>query len=108
MANLVERSGGVYIRLGGNTQEFAALVDTLPGGHTFGKEDSGSSQTVGLSFGPELLLILYRQKRQQCFILSTCSTWPPTFHRWSTFVGFWVSFHFRRSPGRRHSADVIC
>jgi hypothetical protein len=34
------------IRLGGNTQEFATLVPELPDGHTFGKEESGSNQTV--------------------------------------------------------------
>ncbi|KAF8949995.1 glycoside hydrolase family 79 protein [Flammula alnicola] len=46
MANLQERSGGVIIRLGGNTQEFAALVDSIPNGHTFAKTDSGSTQTT--------------------------------------------------------------
>ncbi|KAF4612358.1 hypothetical protein D9613_003768 [Agrocybe pediades] len=46
MANLQERAGGVVIRLGGNTQEFATQVDSLPDGHTFGKTDSGSTQTT--------------------------------------------------------------
>jgi hypothetical protein len=46
MANLQERAGGVVIRLGGNTQEFAAMVPSLPNGHTFAKADSGSTQTV--------------------------------------------------------------
>jgi len=46
VSNLQERSGGVVIRLGGNTQEFAALVDHIDGGHTFAKVDSGSTQTV--------------------------------------------------------------
>ncbi|KAF9474970.1 hypothetical protein BDN70DRAFT_884295 [Pholiota conissans] len=48
LANIQERSGGVVIRLGGNTQEFAALVptDSIANGHTFAKADSGSTQTT--------------------------------------------------------------
>ncbi|KAF8154266.1 glycoside hydrolase family 79 protein [Crassisporium funariophilum] len=50
MANLQERSGGVLVRLGGNTQEFAKLVEEdderLAHGHYFGKVDSGTSQTT--------------------------------------------------------------
>jgi len=49
MANLEERAGGVVIRIGGNTQEFAAMVDSIPNGHTFMKVDSGSTQTVSIS-----------------------------------------------------------
>ncbi|KAF9556467.1 glycoside hydrolase family 79 protein [Agrocybe pediades] len=48
MANLVERSGGVVIRIGGNTQEFAKQVPlgSLEFGHTFAKTESGSTQTT--------------------------------------------------------------
>ncbi|KAH9476802.1 Beta-glucuronidase [Psilocybe cubensis] len=46
MSNLIERSGGVLIRIGGNTQEFATMVPFLEGGKTFDKEDSGSTQTT--------------------------------------------------------------
>lgn len=46
MANLQERSGGVVIRLGGNTQEFATMVPYLANGSTFSKADSGSTQTT--------------------------------------------------------------
>ena len=46
MSNLQERCGGVSIRLGGNTQEFAAMVDSLPNGDTFAKVDSGANTTV--------------------------------------------------------------
>jgi hypothetical protein len=48
MSNLVERAGGVVIRIGGNTQEFAAQVPlgSLPNGRTFDKVDSGSNQTT--------------------------------------------------------------
>ncbi|PPR01293.1 hypothetical protein CVT24_006368 [Panaeolus cyanescens] len=50
IANLQERAGGVYIRIGGNTQEFATMVPEdspflLPY-HTFGKTDSGTTQTT--------------------------------------------------------------
>jgi hypothetical protein len=58
MANIVQRAGGVVIRLGGNTQEFASLVpiDAIPNGHTFAKVDSGSTQTVGTPFYLPLVL----------------------------------------------------
>jgi adenosine/AMP kinase len=50
MANLQERAGGVLVRLGGNTQEFATMVEEgdhrIEPGHTFGKTLSGSTQTV--------------------------------------------------------------
>ncbi|KAF5334902.1 hypothetical protein D9611_009930 [Ephemerocybe angulata] len=46
LSNLAERAGSVVIRLGGNTQEFATLVPELPDGRTFGKEDSGTTQTT--------------------------------------------------------------
>ncbi|KAF9033112.1 hypothetical protein BJ165DRAFT_1515715 [Panaeolus papilionaceus] len=50
MANLQERAGGVYIRIGGNTQEFATMVPDdspfLQPYHTFGKTDSGTTQTT--------------------------------------------------------------
>ena len=46
MSNLVERAGGVVIRLGGNTQEFATLVEQTPAGpgHTFDKEEQAVAQ----------------------------------------------------------------
>ena len=50
IANIASRGGGVPIRIGGNTQEFAVMVDSIPGanntGKVFGKEDSGSTATV--------------------------------------------------------------
>ncbi|KAF9051566.1 glycoside hydrolase family 79 protein [Panaeolus papilionaceus] len=50
LANLQERAGGVNVRIGGNTQEFAVMVEPdsellLPY-HTFGKTLSGSTQTT--------------------------------------------------------------
>ncbi|KAF9529902.1 glycoside hydrolase family 79 protein [Crepidotus variabilis] len=46
MSNLQERAGGILIRIGGNTQEFAVMVDKLDNGRTFGKTVSGSNATT--------------------------------------------------------------
>ncbi|KAF8900473.1 hypothetical protein CPB84DRAFT_1847260 [Gymnopilus junonius] len=48
MANLQQRAGGVVIRIGGNTQEFAAQIPlgSLPDGRTFSKVDSGVNTTT--------------------------------------------------------------
>ena len=50
MSNLEERAGGVVIRLGGNTQEYASMVDSLPKGATFSKAAFNSNQTVSWIF----------------------------------------------------------
>jgi hypothetical protein len=47
MANLVKRSGIVKIRVGGNTQENAVLVDSLDNGKVLEKQLIGGS--VGLA-----------------------------------------------------------
>jgi hypothetical protein len=50
ISNIAARGGGVPIRIGGNTQELAVMLDNVPGaegtGRVFGKEDSGSKATV--------------------------------------------------------------
>ncbi|TEB33938.1 glycoside hydrolase family 79 protein [Coprinellus micaceus] len=47
MANIIERSGSVLVRLGGNTQEYAKFHDGLfEDGRITQKEDSGSLQTT--------------------------------------------------------------
>jgi hypothetical protein len=46
MANLEERAGSVVVRLGGNTQEYAKLVDSLPNGNTFQKDMTDLQGTV--------------------------------------------------------------
>ena len=62
MANLAARAGGVPIRIGGNTQEFAVVVDNVPNGRTFGKEDSGTTQTVRvISYFPSLSPLIQQQ-----------------------------------------------
>lgn len=46
MANLQERAGSVVVRLGGNTQEYAKMVDSLPDGNTFLKDMTDLQGTV--------------------------------------------------------------
>ncbi|KAG6901045.1 hypothetical protein C0995_001586 [Termitomyces sp. Mi166 len=40
MAQIQQRAGGVHIRMGGNTQDFAYWVDSIPNGHATSKETS--------------------------------------------------------------------
>ncbi|KXN83267.1 hypothetical protein AN958_01638 [Leucoagaricus sp. SymC.cos] len=46
MANLQERAGHVLIRLGGNTQEYAVMVDHLDNGRAIAKEKASLTQTT--------------------------------------------------------------
>ena len=46
MANLVARAGGVTVRVGGNTQETASLVDEIPNGADLSKDYSHTSNPV--------------------------------------------------------------
>lgn len=46
MANIQQRAGSVKIRLGGNTQDFAVLVDSIPNGHALDKEKSDNNNPV--------------------------------------------------------------
>ena len=61
MANIKQRAGSVHIRVGGNTQETATLVASIPGGKAIGK-DKGSAtnptQTPALIFTAEILYML--------------------------------------------------
>lgn len=46
MANIQQRAGRVNIRVGGNTQETAVLVDSTPDGRILEKDISGVSNPV--------------------------------------------------------------
>jgi len=46
MAIIRERAGEVHIRVGGNTQETAVLVDSLPGGVMMTKEHLATGDVV--------------------------------------------------------------
>ena len=99
MANLEQRSGGVVIRLGGNTQEFAAMVPSLPNGSTFSKTGSGSTQTVWYTFTSEkknwtksilTIFFFFRPKHRRFYIRWICFTWLLIFLIWSMLNGSWV------------------
>ena len=58
MANLVERAGWVQVRVGGNSQESAELVPSLPNGTMLAKDTnstSGPTSTPPLEFTDDLL-----------------------------------------------------
>ncbi|KAF9484215.1 glycoside hydrolase family 79 protein [Pholiota conissans] len=61
MANIQQRAGGVVVRVGGNTQDTAALVEQTPDGRILEKDLNGitnPTQTPPLIFTPELLYML--------------------------------------------------
>ena len=48
MANIRQRAGGVSIRIGGNTQETASVVNSLPGGVAIIKDKTAVTAQVCL------------------------------------------------------------
>ncbi|THV02731.1 hypothetical protein K435DRAFT_748884 [Dendrothele bispora CBS 962.96] len=61
MSNIVKRAGAVHVRVGGNTQEFAEMVDSLPNGRILQKElnnTSNPTQTPPLDYTPDLLYMM--------------------------------------------------
>jgi len=69
MANIKQRGGGVTIRVGGNTQETASLVDSLPDGKAIIKDKGTTTnpvcrdrphqtQTPATIFTPEMIYML--------------------------------------------------
>ncbi|KAF8636118.1 hypothetical protein AX17_003821 [Amanita inopinata Kibby_2008] len=61
MSNLVKRSGQVNIRVGGNTQEMAVLVDKTPSGRLLEKDQSaviGTTRTPPLLVSKDLLYMM--------------------------------------------------
>jgi len=61
MSNLQQRVGQIRIRVGGNTQETATLVESTPDGRILEKDLTGvtnPTQTPPLIFTPELLYML--------------------------------------------------
>jgi hypothetical protein len=46
MENIQQRSGHVKVRIGGNTQETAVLVDSTPGGKIVEKAGMGMANAV--------------------------------------------------------------
>ncbi|THH18224.1 hypothetical protein EW146_g2709 [Bondarzewia mesenterica] len=61
LANIVERAGWVQVRVGGNTQESAMLVDSLPNGTILAKDYSkvtGTTQTPPLEYTRDLMYMM--------------------------------------------------
>lgn len=46
MSNLVQRGGSVHIRVGGNTQDYVTLVDSLADGKMIEKQNTGNNNPV--------------------------------------------------------------
>ncbi|KAH0586679.1 hypothetical protein J132_03883 [Termitomyces sp. J132] len=60
MAQIQHRAGGVHIRMGGNTQDFAYWVDSIPNGHATSKENSDSKNptlTPAVLYSDELFYL---------------------------------------------------
>ncbi|KAH0833859.1 glycoside hydrolase family 79 protein [Lanmaoa asiatica] len=63
MANIRERAGSVHVRIGGNTQDYATLVDATPDGSALEKSYSISANptdTPPLIFTPEIIKMMAR------------------------------------------------
>ena len=61
MSNLVERAGWVQVRIGGNTQESAELVPSLPNGTILAKDYNNTSNptdTPPLAYTADLLYLM--------------------------------------------------
>ncbi|KAJ7927457.1 glycoside hydrolase family 79 protein [Mycena leptocephala] len=61
MANIQERAGAVHVRIGGNTQEYAYYVDTLPQGRAISKEKANTNnptQTPAVIYTMDLFYLL--------------------------------------------------
>ncbi|KAF7322011.1 Glyco-hydro-79C domain-containing protein [Mycena kentingensis (nom. inval.)] len=61
MANIQQRAGSVMVRVGGNTQESAKLVESLPNGRILQKDYtniSGTTQTPPLDYTTDLLYLM--------------------------------------------------
>lgn len=50
MSNIVARAGSVNIRVGGNTQEAAVLVDSLPNGAVISKDPTSTKGTPNIDY----------------------------------------------------------
>lgn len=55
MSSLAQRGGRVNIRVGGNTQDYATLVPSLPVGQMIQKQQTGNTDPVGLVHLPSLV-----------------------------------------------------
>lgn len=62
MTTLSERGGGVHIRVGGNTQDYAVLVDSIPNGSIIEKLDANDidnpTNTPPVLYTPEMFYLM--------------------------------------------------
>lgn len=59
MANIQQRAGHVKVRIGGNTQETAVLVDSTPDGKVIEKAGMGMANVVSLHFSQFVMLLAH-------------------------------------------------
>ena len=101
MGNIKQRAGGVTIRVGGNTQETASLVDSLPDGKAITKDKGAATNPVS----PDYLCYLVTQSMIPNRLrlplpyshpkLSTCFQISP---RLLALSGTWVTGHLDPYP----------
>ena len=58
MSSLTQRGGRVNVRVGGNTQDYATLVPSLPNGKMIQKQNTGNTNPVGLILSSCLVKVL--------------------------------------------------
>ncbi|KIM79709.1 glycoside hydrolase family 79 protein [Piloderma croceum F 1598] len=61
MANIRDRAGAIHIRVGGNTQETASMVDSLPNGEILSKDNSDTNnptKTPPLVFTDDVIYMM--------------------------------------------------
>lgn len=59
MANIQQRAGHVKVRIGGNTQETAVLVDSTPDGKVIETAGMGMANVVSLHFSQFVMLLAH-------------------------------------------------
>lgn len=64
MANIKQRAGAIHIRVGGNTQETATLVDSLPNNKMMAKDTGSTSNPVSFF----LTILCYHRFLIRCVI----------------------------------------
>ena len=92
LATVADRGGSVRIRVGGNTQETATLVDSLPDGAMIGKDKTvigGSSRSVRnlICVTMDFTDCDRRPRRLRWSIPTSYCTCLQTYHPWSTQSG---------------------
>ena len=80
MAIMAERGGEVHIRVGGNTQETAVVVDSLPDGGIMEKDKENSSNPVRPSLTSPVLFAHFWHARSRRNERLDMDTWALGMH----------------------------